>query len=269
MSKARTLRSNIAGRKVISINYQAAELVQRRVSVIVAASGTPGAVAAKAATTTIPIVFAVAVDPIKVGFVASLNRPGGNMTGVTNLNVEIAPKRLELMHALLPTATDFAVLVDPASPALAEPFVRELQAAARSLGLRLHVLNASSERDFDSVFARLGQLKAAALIISPSTSFVGRTEQLAALAIRYRVPTIDQYRPFAAAGGLISYGTDETEYYRLVGIDTGRILNGEKAAELPVEQSTKVELIINLKTAKTLGIDVPLTLLGRADEVIE
>jgi putative ABC transport system substrate-binding protein len=247
----------------------AAELVQRRVSVIVAASGTPGAVAAKAATTTIPIVFAVAVDPIKVGFVASLNRPGGNMTGVTNLNVEIAPKRLELMHALLPTATDFAVLVDPTGPAIAEPFVRELQAAARSLGLRLHVLNASSERDFDSVFARLGQLKAAALIISPSTSFVGRTEQLAALAIRYRVPTISQYRTFAAAGGLISYGTDETGYYRLVGIDTGRILNGEKAAELPVEQSTKVELIINLKTAKTLGIDVPLTLLGRADEVIE
>src|SRR6516164_3465647 len=182
----------------------AADLVQRRVSVIVAASGTPGAVAAKAATTTIPIVFAVAVDPIKVGFVASLNRPGGNMTGVTNLNVEIAPKRLELMHALLPTANDFAVLVDPTGPAPAEPFVRELQAAARSLGLRLHVLNASSERDFDSVFVRLGQLKAAALIISPSTSFVGRTEQLAALAIRYRVPTISQYRPFAAAGGLIS-----------------------------------------------------------------
>lgn len=135
--------------------------------------------------------------------------------------------------------------------------------------LRLHVLNASSERDFDSVFARLGQLKAAALIISSIISFVGRIEQLAALAIRYRVPTIFQYRPFAAAGGLISYGTDETEYYRLVGIDTGRILNGEKPAELPVEQSTKVELIINLKTAKALGIDVPLSLLGRADEVIE
>jgi putative ABC transport system substrate-binding protein len=246
----------------------AADLVQRRVNVIVAGSGTPGALAAKAATTTIPIVFAVAVDPIKLGFVASLNRPGGNMTGVTNLNVEIAPKRLELMHALLPTATDFAVLVDPTG-LVAEPFVRELQAAARSLGLRLHVLNASSERDFDSVFARLGQLKAAALIISSIISFVGRIEQLAALAIRYRVPTIFQYRPFAAAGGLISYGTDETEYYRLVGIDTGRILNGEKPAELPVEQSTKVELIINLKTAKALGIDVPLSLLGRADEVIE
>ena len=246
----------------------AAELVHHRVSVIVAGSGTPGAVAAKAATATIPIVFAVAVDPIKVGFVASLNRPGGNMTGVTNLNVEIGPKRLELLHALLPTATDFAVLADPTGP-VAEPFVHELQAAARSLGLRLHVLNASSERDFDSVFARLGQLKAAALIISPIISLVGRIEQLAALAIRYRVPTIFQYRPFAAAGGLISYGTDETEFYRLVGIDTGKILNGEKPAELPVEQSTKVELIINLKTAKALGIDVPLSLLGRADEVIE
>jgi putative ABC transport system substrate-binding protein len=247
----------------------AADLVQRRVNVIVAASGTPGAIAAKAATATIPIVFAVASDPIKLGFVESMNRPGGNLTGVTNLNLEIGPKRLEVLHALLPTATDFAVLVDPASPALAEPFARELQAAARSLGLRLHVLNASSERDFDSVFARLGQLKAAALIISPSTSFVGRTEQLAALAIRYRVPTIYQYRPFAAAGGLISYGTDETEYYRLVGVYTGRILKGEKPAQLPVQQSTKVELIINLKTAKALGIDIPLSLLGRADEVIE
>jgi putative tryptophan/tyrosine transport system substrate-binding protein len=247
----------------------AAELVQRRVNVIVAASGTPGAAAAKAATTTIPIVFAVAVDPVKVGFVASLNRPGGNLTGVTNLNVEIGPKRLEVLHALLPTATDFAVLVDPTGPALAEPFVRAVEVAARSLGLHLHVLNASTERDFDSVFARMVQLKAAALIIGPSTFFVGRGEQFAALAIRYKVPTIYQYRPFAAAGGLMSYGSDETEYYHLVGVYTGRILKGEKPTQLPVEQSTKVELIINLKTAKALGIDVPLSLLGRADEVIE
>jgi putative ABC transport system substrate-binding protein len=247
----------------------AADLVQRRVNVIVAGSGTPGAVAAKAATTTIPIVFAVAVDPIKVGLVESLNRPGGNLTGVTNLNVEIGPKRLEVLHVLLPTASDFAVLIDPTGPALAEPFVREVQAAARSLGLRLHVLNASTERDFDSVFARVGQLKAAALIIGPSTSFVGRSEQLATLATRYKVPAIYQYRPFAAAGGLMSYGSDETEYYHLVGIFTGRILKGARPAQLPVEQSTKVELIINLKTAKALGIDVPLSLLGRADEVIE
>jgi putative tryptophan/tyrosine transport system substrate-binding protein len=247
----------------------AADLVQRRVNVIVAGSGTPGAVAAKAATTTIPIVFAVAVDPIKVGLVESLNRPGGNLTGVTNLNVEIGPKRLEVLHALLPTASDFAVLIDPTGPALAEPFVREVETAARSLGLRLHVLHASTERDFDSVFARVGQLKAAALIIGPSTSFVGRSEQLATLATRYKVPAIYQYRPFTAAGGLMSYGSDETEYYHLVGIFTGRILKGEKPAQLPVEQSTKVELIINLKTAKALGIDVPLSLLGRADEVIE
>ena len=247
----------------------AADLVQRRVNVIVAASGTPGAVAAKAATTTIPIVFAVAVDPVKVGFVASLNRPGGNLTGVTNLNVEIGPKRLEVLHALLPSATDFAVLVDPTGPALAEPFLRSVQAAARSLGLRLHVLNASTERDFETVFAHVVELKAAALIIGPSTFFVGRGEQLATLAIRYKVPTIYQYRPFAVAGGLMSYGSDETEYYHLVGVFTGRILKGENPAQLPVEQSTKVELIINLKTAKALGIDVPLSLLGRADEVIE
>jgi len=247
----------------------AADLVQRRVNVIVAGSGTPGAVAAKAATTTIPIVFAVAVDPIKVGFVTSLNRPGGNLTGVTNLNVEVGPKRLELLHTLLPTATDFAVLVDPTGPTLAESFLRAVQAAAGALGLRIHVLNARTERDFDSVFSTSIQLKAAGLIIGPSTSFVGRTEQLAALAIRYKMPTIDQYRPFAVAGGLMSYGSDETEYYRLVGIDAGKILKGDKPAELPVEQSTKVELIINLKTAKAMGIDVPLSLLGRADEVIE
>ena len=246
-----------------------ADLVQRRVNVIVAASGTPGAVAAKAATTTIPIVFAVAVDPIRVGFVESLNRPGGNLTGVTNLNVEIVPKRLEVLHALLPTATDFAVLVDPTGPALAEPFVREAQEAARSLGLRLHVLNASSERDFDPAFASVVQLKAAGLIIGPSTFFVGRGEQMATLALRYKVPAIYQYRPFAAAGGLMSYGSDETEYYHLVGVYAGRILKGEKPADLPVQQSSKVELIINLKTAKAFDLNIPLSLLGRADEVIE
>jgi len=176
---------------------------------------------------------------------------------------------LEVAHALLPTATDFAVLVDPTGPALAEPFVRAVETAARSLGLRLQVLNASSEGDLDSAFARIAQLKAAALIVGPSTFYVGRSEQLATLADRYKVPTIYQYRPFAAAGGLMSYGSDETEYYHLVGTYTGRILKGEKPAQLPVAQSTKVELIINLKTAKALGIDVPLSLLGRADEVIE
>jgi putative tryptophan/tyrosine transport system substrate-binding protein len=247
----------------------AAQLVQRRVAVIVAAGGTPSAVAAKAATATIPIVFGVAVDPVEVGLVASLSRPGGNVTGVTNLNVEVGPKRLELLRELLPSVTVIAVLVNPASPAIADPFVRGMQAAARTLGLQLHVLHASTERDFDTVFATLVQLRAGALVIGPDVFFSGRSEQLAALTVRHAVPAIFQYRPFAAAGGLVSYGSDETEYYRLVGVYAGRILKGEKPGDLPVQQATKVELYINLKTAKALGITVPLPLSGRADEVIE
>jgi putative ABC transport system substrate-binding protein len=247
----------------------AAELVRREVTVIAAAGGTPSALAAKAATATIPIVFGVAVDPVEVGLVASLNRPGGNLTGVTNLNAEVGPKRLELLHELLPAATIIAVLVDPTSPTLAEAFLRDLQAAARALGVRLHVLHATSERDFDAVFATLIQLRASALIIGPGILFVARSEQLAVLAARHAVPTVFQYRPFAAAGGLLSYGSNETEFYRLVGIYAGRILKGEKPADLPVQQSTKVELIINLKTARALSLTIPLPLLGRADEVIE
>jgi len=247
----------------------AAELVHREVTVIAAAGGTPSALAAKAATATIPIVFGVAVDPVEVGLVASLNRPGGNLTGVTNLNAEVGPKRLELLHELLPAATIIAVLVDPTSPTLAEAFLPDLQAAARALGVRLHVLQASKEGDFDTVFATLIQLRASALIIGPSTYFVARSEQLAALAVRHAVPTIFHYRPFAAAGGLMSYGSSETNYYRLVGIYAGRILKGEKLADLPVQQATKVELIINLKTARALGLTIPLPLIGRADEVIE
>jgi putative tryptophan/tyrosine transport system substrate-binding protein len=247
----------------------AAELVQLRVAVIVAASGTLGAMAAKAATTTIPIVFGVAVDPVEAGLVASLNRPGGNLTGVTNLNVEIGPKRLELLHTLLPTATAFAVLVDPTGVVLVNDFTRSLETAARTLGLQLHVLNASADRDFDSVFASLAQLHASALIIGPSALFSARSERLGALAARHKVPAIGLWPEFAAGGGLLSYGSDETEYYRLVGIYTGRILKGEKPAELPVQESAKVKLIVNLKTAKALGITVPLSLLGRADEVIE
>ena len=247
----------------------AAELVQRHVDVIAAAGGTPSAVAAKAATATIPIVFGVAVEPVKIGLVASLNRPGGNLTGVTNLNVEIAPKRLEVLHELLPSVTIIAVLVNLASAAIAEPFLLDLQPAARALGLQLHVLNASSERDFDSVFATLVQLRAGALLISPDNFFNVRIEQLAALSLRHAVPAIYQYRPFVAAGGLISYGSDETEFYRLAGIYAGKILNGEKPADLPVVRSTKVELLINLKTAKALGITVPQSVQSRADEVIE
>ena len=246
----------------------AAELVHRQVAVITASS-TPSAFAAKAATATIPIVFGVAVDPVKVGLVASLNRPGGNLTGVTNLNVEVGPKRLELLHELLPAATTFAMLVNPTSPSTAEPSSRTLQVAARTLGLQLHVLHTSTERDFDTVFATLVQLRAGGLVIMPDTLFLAHSEQLGALTVRHAVPTVYAYRPFAAAGGLMSYGSDETEYYRLVGIYVGRILKGEKPADLPVQQSTKVELIINLKTAKALSITVPLPLSGRADEVIE
>ena len=217
----------------------AAELVHRQVAVIVAGGGTPSAMAAKAATATIPIVFSVATDPVKIGFVKSLNRPGGNLTGVTSQNEDVGQKRLELLHELLPTATSIAVLVNPTS-VLTEPFLQALQPPARALGVQLHVLNASTHRDFDSAFATLVQLRAGALVISPDGFFNTRSEQLAALALQHAVPAIYQYRPFAAAGGLMSYGSDQTEYYRLVGIYAGKILKGEKPADLPVVQSTKV-----------------------------
>jgi putative tryptophan/tyrosine transport system substrate-binding protein len=247
----------------------AADLVHHQVDAIVAGGGTPSAVAAKSATAAIPIVFEVATDPVKIGFVARLDKPGGNLTGVANLNVEIGPKRLELMHELLPSVTVFAVLVNPANPALFEPFVRSLQTAASGLGLELHILNASTERELDTAFATLVQLKAGALVIGPDVFFNSHIEKIAALAIGHAVPAVYQYRPFVEAGGLLSYGSDEAETYHHVGVYAGRILKGEKAADLPVVQSTKVELIINLKTAKALGLTIPLPLLGRADEVIE
>jgi putative ABC transport system substrate-binding protein len=222
----------------------AAQLARRQVAVIVAAGGTPSAFAAKAATATIPIIFGVAVDPVELGLVASLNQPGGNLTGVTNLNVEVGPKRLELLRELLPSATLIAVLVNPTNPTIGEPFVRDLEAAAHTLRFKLLVLHASTERDLDTVFATLLQQRADALVISPDQFLTTRIEQLAQLTLRHGIPAISQLRQFATAGGLTSYGSSETEYYRPVGVYTGRILNGEKPGDLPVLRSSKVELII-------------------------
>ena len=250
------------------LSVLAAELVHRRVTVI-AAGGTPSAVAAKAATATIPVVFETASDPVRLGLVASLNRPGGNLTGVTNLNVEVGQKRLELLRELLPAATNIAVLVNPSSPAITEQFMRTLQAAAPALGMQLQVLDASTDRDLDTVFATISQLRVDALVIGPYLFFTSRKEQLGALSLRHAVPTIYIYREFVAAGGLMSYGANEAETFRLVGIYTGKILKGANPGDLPVQRATRVELTINLKTAKALGIAVPLALSGRADELIE
>jgi putative ABC transport system substrate-binding protein len=239
------------------------------VTMIVAGGGTPSALAAKAATATIPIIFETAGDPVQLGLVASLNRPGGNLTGVTNLNIEVAPKRLELLRELLPAATSIAVLANPTSAVLAAAFLRELRAAAPALGMQLHVVEASSVGDFDAAFAAVAQVRAAALVIIPDVFFLAHDVELGALALRGGVPTLAHFRTFVGAGGLMSYGASETEPYRLVGIAAGKILKGDKPADLPVQQSTKIELIINLKTAKALGLSVPLSLLGRADEVIE
>jgi putative tryptophan/tyrosine transport system substrate-binding protein len=245
----------------------AADLVQRRVALIV--TNGPAARTAKAATETIPIVFTAGFDPVEVGLVASLNRPGGNITGVTILDVELGPKRLELLYELVPTATIIAALVNPTDPARAQTTAKGFQGAAGTLGLQLHVLHASTDRDLNTVFASLAQLRAGGLVIGGESFFNSRSEQLGALSIRHAVPAIYQMRAFAAAGGLMSYGASLTDSYRTAGIYAGRILKGEKPAELPVQQATKVELILNLKAAKALGLTVPLSLLGRADEVIE
>jgi putative ABC transport system substrate-binding protein len=246
----------------------ASELVRRQVMVL-AATNTAAAVAAKAATASIPIVFAIAANPVQLGLVVSLNRPGGNVTGVTQLALDVTAKRLELLHQLLPTATTMALLVNPSNPVLAEPQIKDLQAAAPTLGLELHVVNASSEREFDGAFTKLKQLRAAALVIGEDTVFTSHSEDLAGLAARHAMPAIYDSREFVAAGGLISYGGSHTDAYYLVGVYTARILKGEKPSDLPVQQRTKVQLLLNLKTAKALGITVPLPLLGGADEVIE
>ncbi|MGC2412679.1 MAG: ABC transporter substrate-binding protein [Stellaceae bacterium] len=247
----------------------AADLVRRQVNVIAAPGTTPAAIAAKQATTTIPIVIFTAGDPVALGLVASLNRPGGNVTGVASLGGELAAKRLSLLHELIPTATVMALLVNPTNPALAHSTAREVQVAARTLGLQLQIVRASTERDLDAAFATMLKLKAVALVIAIDSFFTARRQQLAALALRYGVPAIYQYRDFAAAGGVMSYGGRLEDPYRLVGRYTGRILKGEKASDLPVQQATKIELVLNLKTAKALRLKVPQTLLARADEVIE
>ena len=257
-----------AGHKSEQLPVLAADLVHRQVTAIVATT-TPAALAAKAATTTIPIVFETGGDPVRLGLVASLNRPGGNATGVSQLSTVVAAKRLELLHELVPTATVMALLIDPTDPVPAESVSRALQAAARSLGLELHVLSASSERDFDAVFAKVIQLRAGGLVIGSHAFFTAKSEQLAALAVRHAVPTVYAYREFVAAGGLASYSGSIIDAYRLAGVYAARILKGEKPAELPVQQVTKVELFLNLKAAKALGITVPLPVSGRADEVIE
>ena len=246
----------------------AVDLVRRGVNVIVT-GGTPATLAAKAATTTIPIVFIISTDPVAAGLVASLNRPGGNVTGVTGLNVELAPKKLELLHELFPSATTLALLVNPTNPIAAENQSRTVAAAARTLGLQVHILHSSTEGDFDPVFARFAQTSAGALLIGSDLFFTSRSQRLAALGLRHAVPSIYQFREFAEAGGLMSYGGSITGWGHQAGIQTGRILAGAKPADLPVHQATKLELFINLKTAKALGVEVPATLLARADEVME
>jgi putative ABC transport system substrate-binding protein len=247
----------------------AAELVSREVNVIAAPGSTPAVIAAKAATTTIPIVFQVGIDPVAAGLVASLARPGGNVTGLTALNTELGVKRLELLRELVPTANAIGLLINPTSSLISERITRELHSTTRALGVQLHVVQASAERDFDPAFATLARMGAGGLVIAPDALFISRSDQLAALALRHAVPAITQFREFAAAGGLMSYGGSFTETAHQVGVYTGRILRGEKPTDLPVRQLTRVELVINLKTAKAFGITVPLSLLGRADEVIE
>jgi putative tryptophan/tyrosine transport system substrate-binding protein len=246
----------------------AAELARRQVRVIATSNGFQAALAAKAASGTIPIVFQGAGDPVQDGLVASLNRPGGNLTGVTSLNRQLGQKQLEVLHELIPTAATVAVLVNPSNLNI-ETQLRDMQDAARKLGLQLHVLHAKTERDFDGAFAELLQVRAGGLVVSASPLFGGRGgEQLTALAMRHAVPMVGFDRE-SIAGGVMSYGGSLTEAFRTLGIYTGRILNGERPADLPVQQITKIELIINMKAAKALGLTIPETLLATADEVIQ
>ena len=247
----------------------AADFVHRQVTVIVAPGGAAAALAAKAATTTIPIVFETGADPVTAGLVKTMNRPEGNVTGITSLNVHVAPKRVELMHELLPKAKSFAVLVNPSNPTNLEMAVRGSEGPARALGLQLHFMNVSTEPEIESAFLKLAQLDVGGLIVAADIFFNSRAQQFAALTLKHRVPAVHSVRDFVVAGGLLSYGGNIRDSHRQAGLYTGRVLKGEKPANLPVQQVTKVELTINLKTAKALGLNVPNTLIGRADEVIE
>jgi putative ABC transport system substrate-binding protein len=256
-----------AGNQLDRLPALAAELVRRRVAVIVAAGG-GAAQAAKAATTTVPIVFAIGNDPVASGLVASLNRPGANVTGNTVLGHELAPKQLQLLRELVPNTPRFGVLADPAAP-VTQSTIMDLKAAARTLGLQLAVVNAGTDSDLETAFATLSQQRVGAVLVSDSTFYNRRTKHLAALAARYVLPSIFPYREYALSGGLMSYGSSLGYAYQQVGIYTGRILKGEKPADLPVQQAVKIELVINFKTAKALGLTIPETLLATADEVIQ
>jgi putative tryptophan/tyrosine transport system substrate-binding protein len=254
--------------RVDQLQALAADLVRSQVSLIAAAS-TPAALAAKTATTNIPIVFEMAGDPVRLGLVASLDRPGGNVTGVANLSIEVTPKLLQLLHEVVPNARVLALLVNPANRTVAETESREAQLAAHTLGVDLQILNASTERDFDAVFANLSRLRASGLVIAPDPLFSSWSKRLGELTVGHAAPAIYSRPDFAVAGGLLSYGADDQYTYHLAGRYTGRILKGEKPADLPVQQSTKVEFLINLKTAKALGLVIPVPLQGRADRMIE
>jgi putative ABC transport system substrate-binding protein len=263
-----TIEYRWANGRLVQLPVLAAELVRRDVAVIVAPGAAPAALAAQAATTTIPVVFQTAGDPVRLGLVASLNKPGGNVTGITSLGVQVVPKRLQLLRELIPTLTSVAVLANPSNP-ITEGNLRELDAVARQQKIHLHVLEAMTEDDFDLAFTRMANLQVGGLLIMPDSFLTSHGATLGALAASHNVPAIYQYRSFVTAGGLMSYGTSFAGLFRQVGVYTGRVLKGEKPADLPVQQAINFELFINLKTAKALKLSVPLTLLGRADEVIE
>jgi putative tryptophan/tyrosine transport system substrate-binding protein len=246
----------------------AADLAAHQVTVIVAPGGAPAALAAKSATTTIPIVFEMGADPIAIGLVGSLSRPGGNITGVSSLSVEVTPKRLEFLHELVPGASTIAALINPTSPT-AESQLKSLHTVAEARGVQLQILRAAKPQEFDAVFTAVVEQRAGGLVFASDTMFATHSEQLAALTMRHAVPAIQQSRDFTIAGGLMSYGGSFVESHRQAGIYTGRILNGDKPGELPVQQVTKVEFFINTKTAKAFGLTFPISLLGRADQVIE